>query len=227
MNAGQLLPPRPVLQPGRGCLEIRPSVSAPAPEMFPLQRRPECAVFAAVLLLSYWPVWTGASPDALIFRPAAVAAGEWWRLLTHAFVHVTWYHLLLDASAFLILLRSLIEPKMFRRLAYVAAGAIGSALFSWWGDPTISVTGLCGLSGVAHGLAAISACEWLTRSSAERRLGIIALILVVGKAALEVLSGQMLFSSMHFGLLGIPVATAHAGGIIGALLVRLWFGKRD
>ncbi len=38
-----------------------------------------------------------------IFILSAVKHGQWWRLLTHPFVHVTWYHLLLDAGAFFIL----------------------------------------------------------------------------------------------------------------------------
>ena len=54
--------------------------------------------------------------------------------------------------------------------------------------------------------------------SAQRRRGLITFILVVPKAAVEAVTGRMCFSFLEFGLLGQPVAVAHAGGIIGSLL---------
>jgi rhomboid family GlyGly-CTERM serine protease len=160
----------------------------------------------------------------MIFMPQAVQDGEWWRLFTHPFVHVTWYHLLLDGVAFLALYHSLVEVSAVRRLLYVLAAAAGSLLLSWASAPGISTSGLCGLSGTAHGLMAVSALELVGAQppgSNGRRIGLVSLAVVVGKAALEALSGRMFFTFLHFGLMGDPVAVSHAGGIIGGLFAML------
>jgi len=189
-------------------------------------RRAELVCFAVLLAVLNAPVLAGSCWRSLIFLPAAVQGGEWWRGLTHPFVHVTWYHLLLDGAAFLLLYESLVEAKLLRRLAYIVGGVMGSLLSCWATVPAISSGGLCGLSGVAHGLMAVSAVEMLsgqTCGSAGWRLGLITLAVVVGKAALEALTGKMFFTFLHFGLMGDPVAISHAGGIVGALAVMLLF----
>jgi rhomboid family GlyGly-CTERM serine protease len=156
----------------------------------------------------------------MIFHPAAVCAGEWWRLFTHPFVHVTWYHLLLDASAFFLLYHGLLESRMPRRLLYVGGCGCGSLLLAWLVAPLISTAGLCGLSGIAHGLMAISAAELLTthdRHSTEWRIGVFTLAIVVAKAACEAITGHILFGFLYFGMVGEPLAVCHAGGIVGGL----------
>ncbi len=195
-------------------------------------RRAELMFFGVLLAIFNAPVLAGSCWHSLIFQPAAVVAGEWWRLLTHPFVHVTWYHLLLDGAAFLLLYESLIEPKRLRRLSYIVGGVSGSLLSSWATVPAISSGGLCGLSGVAHGLMAVSAVEMLSgrpRESAEWRLGLVTLAAVLGKAALEAITGKMFFTFLHFGLMGDPVAVSHAGGVVGALAVMVLFraGRRE
>jgi hypothetical protein len=69
-------------------------------------RRPEMLFFLAMLALFNIPVLTGSCWRSMMFQLGAVQNGEWWRLLTHPFVHVTWYHLLLDGAAFLALYHS-------------------------------------------------------------------------------------------------------------------------
>lgn len=194
-----------------------------------LLRRPELLLFVALLALFNAPVLAGSCFQSMVFLPQAVQAGEWWRLFTHAFVHVTWYHLLLDGAAFLALYHSLLASSLARRLLYVLGAGAGSLLVSWLSAPAISTGGLCGLSGIAHGLMAVSALELVGTQppgSTERRIGQLGFILVVGKAALEALSGRMFFTFLHFGLMGDPVAVSHAGGIVGGLLVMLLVSPR-
>jgi len=181
-------------------------------------------VFVLVLVLLNTLVATTSCFSSLVFQSVAVRNGQWWRLFTYPFVHVTWYHLLLDGSAFLMLYQSLLAPKLGSRLTYVFAGGAASLLVSW-----NSPNGLCGLSGIAHGLMAVSALELVANhpaSSAERRLGLISFLLVVAKAAFEAGSSRMVFSFLDFGLLGQPVAVAHAGGIMGSLIAMLFLGSR-
>jgi hypothetical protein len=75
---------------------------------------------------------------------------------------------------------------------------------------------------------AVSGLELVARHpprSAEWRLGLITFILVAAKAAVEALSGRMFFAFLEFGMLGQPVAVAHAGGIIGGLLALALLSK--
>jgi rhomboid family GlyGly-CTERM serine protease len=152
--------------------------------------------------------------NLLYFSPSAVADGQWWRVLTHPFVHVSCYHLLLDGTAFLLLYQSLRGP----RLAYVAASATGSLLAALWFWPDIGTTGLCGLSGVAHGLMAVSSLEMIER---RERLGWVCLAAIVAKSAWEAATGTVFFTWLHFGLMGTPVAVCHAGGVVGGVLAYL------
>jgi rhomboid family GlyGly-CTERM serine protease len=187
-------------------------------------RRWEMVGFGVLVAVCSGSVLFGSPSGMMMFRPDAVAAGEWWRLLTHPFVHVTWYHLLLDASAFFLLYHGLLENKLGRRLVYVVAGAVGSLGLSWLAAPAITTQGLCGLSGIAHGLMAVSAVEIMRankRSTPEWRIGVFTFVLVVGKAAWEAISGHVLFEFLYFRMVGDPITISHAGGIVGALLALL------
>ena len=189
-----------------------------------ISENPEQLCFVLLLVWFNNPFVSTAFRTSLMFQPAAVEHGEWWRVLTHPFVHVTWYHLLLDATAFLSLYRSLLEPRIVQRLAYVAGAGAGSLLLSCAVAPALSSHGLCGLSGIAHGLMAVSALELVgaqRKGSVERRIGMISFVLVSAKAAFEAVSGRMFFGFISFGMLGEPVAVSHAGGIVGALVVLL------
>src|SRR5712675_3438840 len=190
-----------------------------------LRQRPEIIFFVALISIFNLPVLFGTEWSSMMFQPQAVRSGEWWRLVTYPFVHLTWYHLLLDGTAFLSLYCSLVERRVSVRLAYVVATAAGSLVASWIAAPAISTSGLCGLSGIAHGLMAISAIELLGSDKTERRIGWISLVLVVGKAGFEAITGKMFFGFLDFGLLGSPVAVSHAGGIIGGLIAMLALRK--
>src|SRR6478672_2339682 len=91
-----------------------------------IRERPELLLLTALILFFNAPMLLGHSWHSMMFEDQAVRNGQWWRLFTHPFVHVTWYHLLLDATAFFLLYNSLLEKKIARRLAYVAASGAGS-----------------------------------------------------------------------------------------------------
>lgn len=196
------------------------SDSGPVPRLQPRRSlQYELGFFALLVLLFNLPLFTGGMAARFVYDANAVGAGEWWRLFTHPFVHLSWYHLFFDGSAFFILYSSLAEKVRVKRLLYVVASAAGSLLAAIYGAPIIRNVGLCGLSGIAHGLLTISALEML--QSNDRmifRIGWISFAVIIGKSALEAATGQLAFDFIHIGNLGTPVAICHTGGTLGALI---------
>jgi rhomboid family GlyGly-CTERM serine protease len=183
-------------------------------------------IFALIVFLNRHLIGLGIGLPA-IFTPDAAAGGEWWRLFSHPFVHVSWYHLTLDAGGFLLLYTGLAETRIRAKamLCTVCAGTSLAAalLFS----PALETAGLCGLSGIAHGLMAFQGIEMM-RDPKDRRVGFASLLIVSGKGFYELLTGRVLFDFLHFGMYGTPLAACHFGGVVGGVLagVAVWMGKR-
>jgi rhomboid family GlyGly-CTERM serine protease len=188
---------------------------------------PEFIVFGIALVVLNYPLLTGAIFDSAVFLPADVMAGEWWRVPAHPFVHLSWYHLLLDAGAFLLLYGGLDEPARWKRILFVIGCGLGSLILSTLTSPIIGVRGLCGLSGIAHGLMAVSALECMIGGRADRKTwltGMVSFGVVVSKSIVEVLQGHVFFEFLHFGLMGLPIPACHAGGVLSGILMFLALG---
>jgi rhomboid family GlyGly-CTERM serine protease len=181
----------------------------------------EIAAFALLIALLNLPLLTGVFSTQFIYHADAVNGGEWWRVFTHPFVHVSYYHLVLDALAFFLAYAELHHRCFPERIAFVVAASAGSLLAALVASPLIAAHGLCGLSGIAHGLTAVVGLEMLHRSHdpVSRWSGLFCFMAVTGKSLLELVTGQVLFASWHLGSLGTPIAVCHAGGVLGALLV--------
>jgi rhomboid family GlyGly-CTERM serine protease len=188
----------------------------------------DLAVFVLMLILVNLPLLSGGFRESLVFMPERVRMGEWWRVPLHPFVHLSWYHFLLDAGTFLLLYNGLDERSFLRRIGYVAVCGLGSLLLPALAFPVVQTQGLCGLSGVAHGLTAISAIESIKREPQNRRgllcFGAISFELLAIKSILEVLLGHVLLEPLHFGLVGLPTPASHAGGVLSGALVALMLG---
>jgi len=192
-----------------------------------LWRKIELASLAALLVALNWSLLQGVCKPGLIFMPEAVRHGEWWRLFTHPFIHVTWLHLLLDGSAFLLLYRDLQEQRWLQRVLFCIGSAVGSLIVCICADPALSTKGLCGISAIAHGLMAVSALDLMGQGHDKLlfRMGLCSFVLVTVKCLIEVLTGKMLFTFLYFGMVGDPVAVTHAGGLLGALITWLLWGS--
>jgi hypothetical protein len=59
------------------------------------------------------------------------------------------------------------------------------------------------------------------------RIGLIYFALVIGKTLIEALTGNILFGFLYFGMVGDPVTTTHAGGVLGALIAWFVVNKRQ
>jgi rhomboid family GlyGly-CTERM serine protease len=208
--------------------EISRSLDITARSVEKVLWRVELTAIAALIVLLNLPLITGQFAGSFAFLPSAVRAGEWWRLFTHPFVHVSWYHLLLDVTAFFVAYAELRNRRWLERLGLVAAAGAGGLLTAWWTAPVILTRGLCGLSGIAHGLTAVVGLELAqSRDRLLRRVGLLSFAGVVLKSFVEALSGQIVFTSWHLGWLGTPIAVCHAGGVIGASMIWLLLARID
>jgi rhomboid family GlyGly-CTERM serine protease len=162
------------------------------------------------------PLLTGAVNTRLIFLSDPVRQGQWWRLLTFPLVHLSWYHLVLDAGGFLLVYSGFETRRARTRLLAASLCGAGSLFFGLcFGEA--GHQGLSGLSGIAHGLMAFSALEMM-RCRRKRSWGGVCLSMVVLKSTFEMIQGEVFFAFLHMGLCGLPVAACHAGGVVGGLI---------
>ena len=181
--------------------------------------------FVLIIALCNLHLLIGTDPTALIFDKERVADGQWWRLFTHPFVHVGWYHLLLDSAAVILLWRELRLPSRLQSALAAICCAAASLLFSLLASDQIAAHGLCGFSGTAHGIAVLLGLNWVAASRVHfcrNRLllfasGALLALSTTAKSLIEFLTGTVFLSQMHAGELGIPIVTSHLGGVLGGL----------
>jgi rhomboid family GlyGly-CTERM serine protease len=153
----------------------------------------------------------GAAPEGWVFDRAAIAQGEWWRLLSAHWAHSDSAHAAWNIAA-LLLLGLLFESRLQGRLLLaLLAGTVAVDAWLWWGMPSLAY--YCGLSGILNSLLIFGLLQWWRD---ERH----ALLLVVGGAAaskilLEASSGQALLTSTAWP----SVPTTHAAGFLCGLLL--------
>ena len=181
--------------------------------------------FVTVIALCNLHLVIGTDPTILVFKIEKVANGDWWRIITHPFVHVSWYHLLLDCAALLLLWRELRLRSVLYKLLVAASCATASLLFSLLTSSAITQYGLCGFSGTAHGLTLFLGIYWLAEAARYEKTsrlllslsGMLLVMASLGKSAIEVITGNVIFSPVHMGNLGIPIVESHLGGVIGGI----------
>lgn len=157
----------------------------------------------------------GASPatELLRYDRTAIAAGQWWRLLTAHIAHLGLHHAVLNALG-LILLWALFAREWSARqwalIIPVVIAAIDSGL--WFRDPRI--TWYVGASGALHGIMAAGVLAYLRRSEP---FGWIMAGLLAAKLAYEQLEGPLPLAGR-----GIPVVVdAHLYGALGGLAAAI------
>jgi rhomboid family GlyGly-CTERM serine protease len=177
-----------------------------------MRRLPETLPLLLLLVLCNAGLLWGQLAEPLVFYPG----GEFWRIFTHAFTHVSGYHFLIDASLFLWLYHSLETERLGFRLTYLFASLFCSLAGACF-HPEISTIGFCGLSGVAHGILAVRCLECLPRKGLSRIVGASALTLLFAKVLAEVALQQVVFGGAHPGYIGTPLVGCHLGGMLGGL----------
>ncbi|MDP7421585.1 MAG: rhombosortase [bacterium] len=192
-------------------------------------KRRELLIYVLAIFMLNITLAKGRVFETMMFLPEKVLDGQWWRFLTHPFVHVSWYHLLLDGAAFLLLYTQLAEPSRLKRTWYVLTCGAFSLLSAAIALPASNAVGYCGLSGIGHGLMAVCALEMINSPSNDRtvrKAGFWCLGLLSAKCLVETVTGTMVFTFAHGSLIGSPIALAHVGGIIGGLVTYVVFNRR-
>lgn len=150
---------------------------------------------------------------ALQYERGALAAGQFWRLITAHLVHLSTWHAVLNLAALALLVG--LFPRSYRPIEWLAiavASAFAIDLGLWFGDPQIEW--YVGLSGVLHGVLAAGAVAWW-RSESRIFAALLSLI-IVAKLAYEQSRGALPFSG------SIPVVVdAHLYGAIGGAVTAI------
>ena len=174
------------------------------------------ALAATALAVAATP---GAAAALVLDRAGPPWASVARALPTHL-VHFSATHLLWDVGG-LLATGALFERVLGRRFfAIVAAAAAAAAASFWFLAPGLDAYG--GLSATLHGMALAGAVAAWRRDRAAGASGaaavdVVWMVAIVGKIAIEGLSGAPLFTDG--GALGaVPLPLSHAAGALGAVL---------
>ncbi len=186
----------------------------------------ELVVILTLLMALNTHLITGKIQNALIYTPGGTDAFGILNLFLHPFVHVGWYHFLLDAGAFILLYFGLNTRNVFKKIVYIFVSGVVSFGFVYFFAYDSILSGFCGLSGIAHGLIAVVSLEAVV-AKRNMKTSLFILGIVAIKCMVELILGQAVFSYMHMGLCGQPVPVSHAGGLVGGILGFVIFRIAD
>jgi len=166
------------------------------------------ALIGAITLLLASELGGDAARLALRYQRSAIAAGEWWRLVTGHFVHLGLEHAVLNGLG-LALMWALFARDYSRRawLVILAGTLAGVDLGLWLRDSTVEW--YVGSSGVLHGVLAAGALAHLRRRELD---GWIIAVFLVAKLTYEQLVGALPLTQG-----GAVVVDAHLFGALGGL----------
>src|SRR5579859_2752654 len=196
---------KPVNGAGRGVFRLLSSLNCDG--------RYGLALLAACALLLLPELAGDAGRAALRYDRTALAAGQWWRLLSAHIVHLDLDHAVLNSLG-LVLMWALFardyRPLQWLVIVLGAIAAIDAGL--WLRDSTIAW--YVGSSGALHGVMAAGTVAHLRRRDLD---GWILAVFIVLKLAYEQSAGALPFSDSPSGV----VVDAHLFGTIGGACVAV------
>ena len=154
---------------------------------------------------------------ALSYQRTAIAAGEWWRVLTAHFVHLDAGHALLNGLG-LVLMWALFarDYSPLRWLAIYLVSALTISLGLYVFNPQIEW--YVGASGALHGVMTAGTLAHLRRRDLD---GWILAAFILAKLSYEQIAGSMPFAGTANTLVD-----AHLYGAIGGLVLALFLRSR-
>jgi rhomboid family GlyGly-CTERM serine protease len=174
------------------------------------------ALLAAVASFLLPEIHGAAARDAMSYQREALAAGQWWRLLTAHFVHLDLEHAVLNSMG-LVLMWALFarDYPPLRWLAIYLGAALTVSAGLWFFDPRLDW--YVGASGALHGVMTAGTLAHLRRGDLD---GWILAVFIVAKLGYEQFAGALPFA-------GSPdtVVNAHLYGAIGGVVLALLLGR--
>ncbi len=158
--------------------------------------------------------------EVLRYERAAIADGEYWRLLSGHIAHLGFRHLLLNLAG--LALVWLLVGRRYRTRHWILVAAISVLLMDagfWFVDA--GMRWYVGLSGLLHGLLLAGAIRGLRSLPVE---SIVICTLLVAKLAYEQVAGPLPGAEAAAG--GAVVVNSHLYGAIGGALSTLVFWRR-
>ena len=152
---------------------------------------------------------------------SAIIDGQWWRLLSGNFVHLSWAHLWMNLAGLLLiwmLLGRLLSLGQWLMVITTSSLAVGLGLLAF--DPQLDW--YVGLSGMLHGMFVAGLINNIQRGY---RLEWLLLIGLIAKLIWEQTSGALPGSTELAG--GAVIVDAHLYGAISGLLVSLFIKPKE
>ncbi|MFV2055384.1 MAG: rhombosortase [Thiohalomonadales bacterium] len=154
----------------------------------------------------------------LRYDRTAIYAGDYWRILTGHFVHLTWMHLVMNVIGFLLIW--VLFGKLIGSLTWLISTLLSALMISFallYFNPDLFW--YVGFSGVLHGLFVIGCLHDIQVRHADGQLLLAA---IVAKLAWEQYAGPLPGSEAAAG--GNVIVDAHLyGAISGVLIVSVLF----
>lgn len=152
------------------------------------------------------------------YERAAVAGGQWWRLITAHVVHLDARHALLNCAGLVLLWALFARSYRLTQWLWVIAICVVCIDAGFWLIST-SLQWYVGTSALLHG---VFACGCVALIYQRDRIGYIAAVVFVAKLAWEQLHGPLPLETRY------PVITAsHAYGAFGGALSGLLLRRID
>jgi rhomboid family GlyGly-CTERM serine protease len=184
-----------------------------------LQGRRLWGFLAFCALIVLLETFGDAGREALRYERAAVADGEWWRLVSGHLVHLGWRHVALNLLGLALMWALFFADYSLRQWAIVlGASTLAIDAGFWFLNP--GLVWYVGLSGALHGVMAAGTLAHVRRR--ERDAWVLVPFLI-GKLAYEHWNGSMPYSADAGGAV---VVAAHLYGALGALAAALFLRPR-
>jgi rhomboid family GlyGly-CTERM serine protease len=171
------------------------------------------ALLGVCALLALPEIFGEPARQALSFDRGALAAGQWWRLLTAHFVHLDAQHALLNGLG-VVLMWALFarDYSPWRWAAIYCGSALAVSVGLWFLNPELQW--YVGASGALHGVMTAGTIAHLRRRDLD---GWILAVFIVVKLSYEQFAGALPFAGT-----ANTIVDAHLYGAVGGVVLGLF-----
>jgi len=177
-------------------------------------------IFFIVIVLTNFQLFYFNDNYQYCLHVPSILEGEIWRIFSHPFAHLSFYHLTTDILVFLVLFRELkcnAKAPIYLLILVCWVVSSFSAMIS------LSVYGIStfgGLSGINYGLL-MYFCIYQGLMHENRKVQIIFFLISLLLILSQLLGGffqVQCLQNVHYGYVGSPILESHAGGILAGLI---------